>query len=72
MMFPGQAIRGFSLYQVMSDGPAIAAALGEMIGWAVSGELRIETGDRFPLAQAAQAHEAIIGRKTTGKVVLEP
>ena len=43
-----------------------------MIGWAASGELKIETGDRFPLAEAAQAHIAIADRRTTGKVVLEP
>ena len=72
ILFNSQTIRGFTMYSVLHDGPAIADALRDMIGWAVSGELCIESGDRFPLAQAAHAHEAIIGRRTTGKVVLEP
>jgi NADPH2:quinone reductase len=72
ILFQSQMIRGFTLYEVMADPQALAAAMREMIGWVTSGQLRIEMGARFPLAQAAQAHEAISGRKTTGKVVLEP
>ena len=71
-LFTGQTIRGFSLYQVFSDPPALAAALHEMMGWAASGALKVDTDDRFPLAEAAQAHIAIAARRTTGKVVLEP
>ena len=35
------------------------------------GQLQVRIGVRFPLAEAAQAHIALEGRATTGKVVLE-
>ncbi len=46
-----------------------AGALFEMIG---SGRIRIEIGQRFPLEQVRQAHEALEGRKTTGSTVIVP
>ncbi|PXA81686.1 quinone oxidoreductase [Caulobacter sp. D4A] len=46
-----------------------AAALFEVLA---SGAVKIEIGQRFPLAQARQAHEALEGRKTTGATVLVP
>lgn len=36
------------------------------------GAIRIEVGGRYPLAEAARAHEDLQGRKTTGSVVLLP
>lgn len=36
------------------------------------GTLTVRTGARFPLQDAALAHEALDGRKTTGKVLLIP
>ncbi|MBI1683455.1 quinone oxidoreductase family protein [Caulobacter hibisci] len=46
-----------------------AAALFEVLA---SGAVKIEIGQRFPLAEARQAHEALEGRKTTGATVLVP
>jgi NADPH:quinone reductase len=37
-----------------------------------SGELSVHIGARFPLAEARAAHEALQGRRTTGKVLLLP
>ncbi|MCV7196670.1 quinone oxidoreductase family protein [Mycobacterium angelicum] len=37
-----------------------------------SGAVTIEVGGRYPLADAAQAHQDLQGRKTTGSVVLLP
>jgi len=48
---------------------ASAAALFEKIR---SGAVRIRTGARFPLVQAAEAHRALESRQTTGSVVLVP
>ncbi|MDX2005049.1 MAG: quinone oxidoreductase [Meiothermus sp.] len=45
---------------------------GEILGWAAQGRLSIRIGAEFPLAQAAQAHIALQGRQTTGKVLLIP
>lgn len=37
-----------------------------------AGSLRVRIGQTFPLAQAADAHRALTGRLTTGKVLLVP
>ncbi len=58
-------------YNVLANAADFGRALGEMIGWAASGKLQIDV-QSFALADVARAHEAISGRHTTGKVVLEP
>ena len=44
----------------------------EVLGLAAAGELSVRIGARFPLDQAADAHRALEGRATTGKVLLVP
>jgi NADPH2:quinone reductase len=72
LLFNSQTIRGYPLYEVLSEPPLIAAALQEIFGWLASGRLHVEVKDRFPLAKAKEAHEAMEARRTIGKVVLEP
>jgi NADPH2:quinone reductase len=43
----------------------------ELFGAVLDGHLDVRIGARFALAEAAQAHEALEGRATTGKVILE-
>ena len=45
---------------------------GEVLGWIRDGKLKLRTELEFPLKDAAQAHRALEGRKTTGKVLLIP
>jgi NADPH2:quinone reductase len=42
----------------------------DLFKWMESGELLVRIGAEFPLDKAAEAHRALEGRKTTGKVVL--
>jgi NADPH2:quinone reductase len=42
----------------------------DLFRWLAAGELRVRVGATFPLAEAAGAHRALEGRKTTGKVLL--
>lgn len=44
---------------------------GELFDAVAAGTLQVRIGERFPLAQAGAAHEALEGRRTTGKVLLE-
>jgi NADPH2:quinone reductase len=44
----------------------------ELAGWITSGKLRLRMEFEFPLKDAADAHRALEGRKTTGKVILVP
>ena len=46
-----------------------AGELFQMVG---DGKLAVEIHQRFPLAEAAEAHRALEGRRTTGSTVLEP
>lgn len=45
---------------------------GELFGWVTDGSLRVKIDTTFPLAQAAEAHRYLEGRKTRGKVLLIP
>lgn len=45
---------------------------GDVLGWVASGRLKLRIDRTFPLAEAAQAHRALEGRQTTGKVLLIP
>ncbi|CAH0139295.1 Quinone oxidoreductase 1 [Massilia sp. Bi118] len=51
------------------DLEAMAADLFQMVS---SGQVKIEIHQRFPLADAAQAHIALESRRTTGKTILLP
>lgn len=43
---------------------------GDLFEWIGRGELDVRIGAEFPLSQVAEAHQALEGRKTTGKVLL--
>jgi len=45
---------------------------GELFEAIVAGTLRVRIGAKFPLEDAADAHRALEGRHTTGKVLLIP
>ena len=42
----------------------------DIFGWIADGSLKVRIGHTYPLAEAAQAHLDLEGRKTTGKVLL--
>jgi len=50
----------------------LVARAGEVLGWIESGKLKVRIERELPLAQAAEAHRLLEGRKTTGKVLLVP
>jgi NADPH2:quinone reductase len=45
---------------------------GEVLGWLSDGSLSVRVDREVPLADAAEAHRALEGRRTTGKVLLVP
>ncbi len=45
---------------------------GQVAGWVREGKLALRIESEFPLRDAAEAHRALEGRKTTGKVLLVP
>jgi NADPH:quinone reductase len=44
----------------------------DLFNWTASGKLKLRIESTFSLANAAEAHRALEGRKTTGKVILLP
>jgi len=45
---------------------------GELFEAVISGTLDVRIGGRYPLEEAAKAHEDLQGRRTTGKLLLTP
>jgi len=44
----------------------------DLFNWVAAGQLKLRIDKTFPLAEAAEAHRQLEGRKTTGKVLLIP
>jgi NADPH:quinone reductase len=63
---------GFWMEQVLGRPELVGPTLEEILGWISSGDLEITIGARYPLEQAKEAHDALEGRQTTGKIVLNP
>jgi NADPH:quinone reductase len=66
------AVVGFYLPQIMRRPDLFVPSLQKVLGWISSGNLKLMIGSTYPLVQAAEAHTALEGRKTTGKLLLNP
>src|SRR5215204_1400114 len=72
LMYKNHTVAGFYLPQIMSRPKLFGPSLKEILGWISSGDLKLTVSARYPLEQASEAHEALEGRQTTGKIVLNP
>lgn len=54
------------------DRAELLARTNGIFGWIADGSLKVQIGQRYPLAEAAQAHRDLEGRKTTAKSLLIP
>jgi NADPH2:quinone reductase len=61
-----------SLNHHIASRDELQSRAGEVLGWIREGKLRVRMEFDFPLKAAADAHRALEGRKTTGKVLLVP
>ncbi|MBI4500257.1 MAG: quinone oxidoreductase [Gemmatimonadetes bacterium] len=61
-----------SLFAYIAERRELEERANEVLGWVRDGKLKLRIGATFPLAQAGEAHRALEGRKTTGKVLLVP
>ena len=50
----------------------LTARASDLFGWLAAGKLQVRIGAELPLRHAADAHRALEGRQTTGKVLLIP
>jgi NADPH2:quinone reductase len=61
-----------SLAHYTRDRAELEQRAGAVLGAVARAELEVRIGAEFPLADAADAHRALEGRLTTGKVLLRP
>ncbi|HEY1834123.1 MAG TPA: NADPH:quinone oxidoreductase family protein [Solirubrobacteraceae bacterium] len=67
-----RSVVGFYLFHCLERPGMFAAALDDLFARVKQGSLRAVVGDTYPLEQAAQAQVDLRGRRTTGKLLLDP
>ena len=60
------------LAHYVADPTELRTRAADVLDWVATGDLRVRIGERFPLAEAAEAHRRLEGRRTSGKVLLIP
>ena len=61
-----------SLMQYTAEREDLVAAARDLFDIVLSGKVKIEVNQRYPLREAAQAHRDLEARKTTGSTILLP
>jgi NADPH2:quinone reductase len=72
LMRRSQTVAGFWLMHCLGRPEMMDEALADLFARAARGELRVVVGATYPLGDAAQAHRDLQGRRTTGKLLLDP
>jgi NADPH2:quinone reductase len=67
-----KAVIGFWLVHLLARRDLAAPMIGELLAAVAAGDLEVTVGDVYPLSEAARAHEDIIARRTSGKLLLDP
>lgn len=61
-----------SLAHYTLDRAELLQRASDIFNWTAAGKLKVRIDKSFPMAEAAEAHRQLEGRKTTGKVILLP
>jgi NADPH:quinone reductase len=72
LMRKSRAVIGFWLVHLLTDPPAVGAAIAELFGAVEMGDLEVVIGGVRPLSEARQVHEDLAARRTQGKILLDP
>jgi NADPH2:quinone reductase len=72
LMRNSHAVIGFWLWHVLDRPELVDQPLAELFDLAARGEIRPQLGEIYPLGDVARAHEDLVGRRTTGKLALDP
>ena len=72
LMRKSRSVIGFWLMHCLGRRDMLEEPLQDLFERVASGELRPEVGGTYPLSEVRQAHEDLQGRRTTGKLLLDP
>lgn len=61
-----------TLFHYIATRDELTARCHDLFAMIGAGQLDVRIGHRFPMSEAAEAHRALEGRRTTGKVLLVP
>jgi NADPH2:quinone reductase len=72
LMQRSRAVIGFWLAHCMTRPEMMDAAMNELLPLVAEGALKPVLGGRYPLSAVREAHQDLLARRTTGKLVLDP
>jgi NADPH2:quinone reductase len=72
LMQKSRAVIGFWLAHCMSRPDMLDAAVNDLLPMVARGELKPIVGGRYPLSAVREAHQDLLARRSTGKLVLDP
>jgi NADPH2:quinone reductase len=67
-----RTVSGFWLFHLLDRPALVDEALADLFGRVQRGELRVVVGATYGLSEAAQAQLDLAGRRSTGKLLLDP
>jgi len=67
-----KAVIGFWLVHLLMRPAEAGPMIAELLETVAAGELAVSVGEVYPLSEAARAHEDLIARRTSGKLLLDP
>jgi NADPH:quinone reductase len=67
-----KSVIGFWLLHLLARRDLALPMIGELLGAVAAGELEVTVGGVYPLSEAARAHEDLIARRSSGKLLLDP
>ena len=67
-----KSVIGFWLAHLLGRPDLLVPMIGELLGAIAKGELTVTIGEVYPLSEAKRAHEDLIARRTSGKLLLDP
>ena len=72
LMAKSRAVIGFWLAHCFARPEMLRTAMDDLLARLADGTLRAVEGGVFPLEQAYRAHEELLSRRSTGKLMLDP
>jgi NADPH2:quinone reductase len=67
-----KSVIGFWLAHLLARPDLLGPMIQDLFAAIAAGELTVTIGEVYPLSEAARAHEDLIARRTTGKLLLNP